>query len=598
MVIADKSARTKPHMGPLVVMSGFLTRKNRTLNRWKQRWWQLLDSGMLLFYKNDDRAKLLGKIDIAHSCYDVKFGRENCKITFPRVAPSCCCFSFTVLKRSYYLYAPTAAEAKKWAESIESASRVLNRRLVAGVERRKAPAPPGPPRPPSCPPNMRINRNAIHAYTLSVSESMDDSYEMSLQLPSTGQRLAAKKKMASSMPDLLDRAGYSPPPPAVNKNPNDRLWLDGSPYPVTTSTFGQTFPSPPASYTNETVASIELSASLVSFPRSASSPRSISSPRAASSPRSASYGSFQLGQEVTAFQWRQNSKSNTSLQGSNGGQELSDISEHQQNSGSNGQPKTSVTYEYQHNSETNGEVRPNNIRKRIPSRSMVKNRCSLPIIFEHSPERQGYTAAMQSNRPASCVPNPLSSSTAKMKTIPWTTSSVTPATRVPIFPGLIFGDLQKKKLNGRLAASKKAQPQPLPRNRTRAQSVSNHLDNQSTANRPVPKPRRSKGMLMDQSELSGLERTMSCDFISSSNDQPKSKAIAQTLQATLPKQSVSLTTSKKVPTASPRRKAPPPPGEYVTPPPRPKRDSGPPPFIPTPPPLEELDSTQSTCSSE
>lgn len=591
VVIVDKFNGMKPNIGPLVVMSGFLTRKNRTFNRWKQRWWQLHDNGMLFYYKNDNRGKLLGQIDVAHTCYDVKIGRENCNIPFPRVAPSCCCFSFTVLKRSYYLYAPTAAEARKWAESLRAASRVLNRRVVAGVERRKAPDPPGPLRPPSCPPNMRINRNSIHAHKLSVSESMDDSYEMSLQLPNAvGPRLKARSKLASSMPDLLDRAGYSPSPIAMGRNPNDRLWLDGSPYPVTSTTFGQVFPSVPASYSDDNMFTSmefqESSASLVSSPTSASSP-TFSSPLVKENHEYA-----QLGQGATALQCEHLPET-----GRNMG--TTDELGHTKNSAPNREPHSC---QYQRNSMGTGELRVYH-RRRIPSRSAVKNRCSLPIIFEHAPERQ---EQIQSHRPASCIPNPISSSATKSNFIQCTKSSASPTTRVAIFPGAILGDLQKKMLNGNLAVVKQTYPQPLPRNRNRAQSVSNHLDSQNTAiNRPMPKPRRSK---VDQSQLPGLERTVSCDFISS-KDSHESIAwgtVARVLQATSStesERSVSLTTSSiltansnrseivtKVNVVSPRRKAPPPPGGTAVTPPRPKRDSGPPSFIPPPPPPEELDS--------
>ena len=548
-VVHDEDPSAKPYVGPLVVMSGFLTKKNRTLNRWRQRWWQLLDNGMLYYYNNDDRSKQLGQINIAHSCYDVKLGSENCRISFPRVAPSCCCLSFTVLKRSYYLYAPTAAEAKKWAESIKNASRVLNRKLVAGVERRKAPAPPGPPRPPSCPPNMRINRNSVHRETLSVFDSLDDSLEMSLQPSRTTPRFAANMKMASSVPDFLDRVGYSPSRPAMKKNPNDRLWLDGSPYPITTSTFGQTFPSPPASYTGDVMTSTgSLSISVPSSPTSASS-----------TTKNTRYFQLEQVHGSTTFQQRQNSQSNSELRTDN------------RQSGSGG--------------------------RRVVSRNMLKNRCSLPIIFERSHE-QDDAESIQHHRPVSCVPNPVTSSTAK--SIEQIKPHVRSVTRVPVFPGVIMGTLQKKDLNRNLARNKQTYPRPLPRNRARAQSTSNHLDNEGTAYRPVPKPRRSKATLIDQDKLPGLERTMSCDFIASTNDWSESTSqntVARILQATSPtesERSVSIATSRIFTSVvSPRRKAPPPPncsGEHTPPPPpRPKRDSGPPTFIPPPPPVEELD---------
>ena len=575
VVIADKA--TKPIMGPLVVMSGFLTKRNRKLNRWRQRWWQLLDSGILLYYNSDDRAKQLGQIDIAHSCYDVKLGRENCPgVSFPRVAPSCCCLSFTVLKRSYYLYAPTAAEATKWAETIKKASRVLNRRIVAGVERRKAPDPPGPPRPPSCPPNMRINRNFIHsrAETFSVSNALEDSLDLSLQFSGGRSTFAASgMKMASSMPDLLDRAGYSPsPPPAssqpgTKRNPNDRLWLDGSPYPVTTSTFGQTFPSPPISSCTESIeASVELQELSIS-----PIPSDSHSPVAASATLPTKTVKFR-NQEATV---------------------LNDLQQ-QQCSESN----------------TNGK------RVVVSPRYKLQNRCSLPIIRESSAERVQLGAIAKTSlhhRPASCIPNPLSAKFSSA-TIP-RAKPMARVTMVPVFPGAVLGNNTKKRgMNRNLARGKPIQI--LPRHRKRAQSTSNHLENnKGAAYRPVPKPRKSKGTLMDPNQAP-LKRAMSCDFINECDSNHVNKptrledaVTPRILPATSPtesERSVSLTTSDVVtatlnsPRASvlPRRKAPMPPtmtGESAVPP-RPKRDSGPPNFVPPPPPIEELDGSVGTPS--
>ena len=552
--IADKPVSTKipKPSGPLVLMSGFLTKRNRRLNRWRQRWWKLMDTGMLLYYSSDDQSKQLGQIDIARSCYDVQFGSENCRVTFPRVAPSCCCFSFTVLKRSYYLYAPNAAEAKKWAEIIGSTSKVLNRMVVAGVQRRKAPAPPGPVRPPSCPPNMRINRNSVRKHTFSASESLDDSVEMSLELSRTRPRLlVARMKMASSVPDYLDRMGlYSPSPPATNHgNPNDRLWLDGSPHQVSTSTFGQTFPSPRASYTEEILTSSgeaqELTFDL-----------SPTSSLASESPLGKTDDCPHLRQEPTNIQEQRNS-----------GRELRN---------------TIPARRYSESLSMRTGKR--------SSRCTLKNRCSLPIIFE-SEENVKTT---QYQRSISCVPNPLSSSFMSAKSQTSLKPSVPLATRVPVFPGMVMGDLQKRLLTDNLASSKQTQPRPLPRLRARAQSTGNHLDD----HRPVPKPRKSKGAMIDQTQPT-IERTMSCDFIPSKvNDSMTRRAVTRVLQATSPTgsdRSVSVTTSNiltaAVPSITPRRKAPLPPSttSEPAPPPRPKRDSGPPCFVPPPPPIQELE---------
>ncbi len=567
VVIADKA--TKPIMGPLVVMSGFLTKRNRKLNRWRQRWWQLLDSGILIYYNSDDRAKQLGQIDIAHSCYDVKLGRENCPgVSFPRVAPSCCCLSFTVLKRSYHLYAPTAAEAMKWAETIKKASRVLNRRVVAGVERRKAPDPPGPPRPPSCPPNMRINRNFIYsrAETFSVSDVLEDSLDMSLQF-SGGRSIFATSgmKMASSMPDLLDRVGYSPSPPpsGTKRNPNDRLWLDGSPYPVTTSTFGQTFPSPPTSCAEGIETPVELQELSIS---------PIPSPVAASA---------SLPTKAVTFR----------------DQEATVLSNFQQGQG----PESSM-----------------NGKRVLSPRHKLQNRCSLPIIRESSAESVQLGAVAKTSlhhRPISCIPNPLSAKFSSA-TIP-RAKPMARVTMVPVFPGAMLGNNMKKRgMNGNLARGKPIQqPQPLPRYRKRAQSTGNHLENNNgAAYRPVPKPRKSKDMLMDPNQAP-LKKAMSCDFISECGtnksirleERGRDAVTRSILPATSPtesERSVSLTISDVV-TATlnsairvsvlPRRKAPPPPMISAVPP-RPRRDSGPPNFVPPPPPIEELDGSIGTPS--
>ncbi len=121
---------------PSMLLSGYLTKRTRSLNRWVKRWWQLLDDGTLIYFKSDDRVKLLGEIDIGRTCYDVRLGAQHCKAPFPRAVAPGCCFAVSVLKRTYYLFASTPAEAKQWAEHITNLSAVLNRR------RRPAPKPP------------------------------------------------------------------------------------------------------------------------------------------------------------------------------------------------------------------------------------------------------------------------------------------------------------------------------------------------------------------------------------------------------------------------------------------------------------------------
>ena len=211
----------KMDIGPLVIMSGFVTKKTRSLNRWKQRWWQLLDNGYLLYFKSDDRVKLLGQIDIARTCYDVRLGSEKCRVKFPQAAPSCCCFSFAVLKRTYYMYTPTAGEAKGWSQSISDMSRVINRRIVAGVEHRKA---PDPPRPSSISSNYRIRVTRVRTGNGSgISDSCEDLSRINY-LNDTS--LASKRRLASSVPDCLDRIAASFHEDGII---DSRLWLDGSP---------------------------------------------------------------------------------------------------------------------------------------------------------------------------------------------------------------------------------------------------------------------------------------------------------------------------------------------------------------------------------
>lgn len=137
----EERQRKAKSMGsaPSIVVSGPLTKRTRSMNRWVKRWWQLLDNGMLIYFKSDDRVKLLGEIDIGRTCYDVRLGAQHCKIQFPRVVPPACCFAVSVLKRTYYFYASEPAEARQWAEQITSLSAVLNRRRLVS---RQAPKPP------------------------------------------------------------------------------------------------------------------------------------------------------------------------------------------------------------------------------------------------------------------------------------------------------------------------------------------------------------------------------------------------------------------------------------------------------------------------
>ena len=114
-------------MEPLILMSGFLTKRTKTMSRWKKRWWQLLGDGSLLYFKGEARVRVLGEIDVAHTCYDIRLGAEHCHIKFPRLVNPSTCFSFAVLKRTYYVYAPSPHEARQWADALTNASYVLNR---------------------------------------------------------------------------------------------------------------------------------------------------------------------------------------------------------------------------------------------------------------------------------------------------------------------------------------------------------------------------------------------------------------------------------------------------------------------------------------
>ena len=112
-------------------------------------------------------------------------------------------------------------------------SRVINRKIVAGVERRKAPDPPGgPSRPPSCPPDHRVRITRVRMNNGQQkgtrSDSCDDFTRIEYVKRSTN--LKSTKKFAVSVPDCLDKLdedSYS-----ISGSLGSRLWLDGSPPPV------------------------------------------------------------------------------------------------------------------------------------------------------------------------------------------------------------------------------------------------------------------------------------------------------------------------------------------------------------------------------
>ena len=262
-----------PEMGPVILASGYLAKRTRTLGRWKKRWWQLSDDGTLLYFKNEDRTKALGEIDVARSCYDVKLGADQCKIEFPRAVSSFCCFSFSVLKRTYYLYSVTAADAKRWVESIANVSLVLNYRKKV-TSHRPAPRPPHSRRPLSTPciPATEAEDNVDGQYSqiekrsytmpsrlprIHASLSGDITYlpaiseieaaDQHTELPKIGRKRKARRVVLQTLP-TENRYGSAPslqsggnPTPYRSQTPrggrsrhqaaNARLWLDGSPAP-------------------------------------------------------------------------------------------------------------------------------------------------------------------------------------------------------------------------------------------------------------------------------------------------------------------------------------------------------------------------------
>lgn len=225
-----------PEMGPAILASGYLAKRTRAIGRWKKRWWQLTDDGTLLYFKSEERTKALGEIDVARTCYDVRLGAEQCKVEFPRGVPSCCCFSFSVLKRTYYLYAATAADAKRWAESIVNVSLVMNYRKKGSLR-------PLPPRPDSaasvrCRVYRRDDDRRYSNRDVSVTTLASEASDQPTELPrivkrsrqnTYGGRPGSRSSSDSrygSVPNLhRPRGRYIP------QSASARLWLDGSPPP-------------------------------------------------------------------------------------------------------------------------------------------------------------------------------------------------------------------------------------------------------------------------------------------------------------------------------------------------------------------------------
>ena len=214
---ADKPAENVK-LGPKVLMSGYMTKKTRAMNTWKQRWWQLKDDGILLYYKPEDpQKKVCGEIDVGKTCYNVKMGSDT-RIKFPKAVASCCCFSFAVLKRVYYVYTLTPGEASSWVSAISGVSRVINRKIVAGLERRKAPENPGGST------DFKITRIKVKGSSLESAGSYQDvSRVQYLPLERNKLALELKRKYAASMPDGLDKAGTEEDTTSTNHSEESNL---------------------------------------------------------------------------------------------------------------------------------------------------------------------------------------------------------------------------------------------------------------------------------------------------------------------------------------------------------------------------------------
>lgn len=133
--------------------------------------------------------RVLGEIDIAHTCYDIRLGSQHCYVRFPRFVDPSTCFSFAVLKRTYYVYAPTVHEARQWTDALTNASYVLNRDR---------------PRSLSCSPALQVARAVKPSIPLQPNLSQKENREPLMHL----QR---------------DRR------PEQRESSSHNLWIDGSP---------------------------------------------------------------------------------------------------------------------------------------------------------------------------------------------------------------------------------------------------------------------------------------------------------------------------------------------------------------------------------
>lgn len=553
-VIMDESINLKPDIGPIVLMSGFLTKRTRTLNRWKQRWWQLLDNGLLIYFKNDERIKLLGEIDIARTCYDVRLGADKCHVSFPRVAPSCCCISFAVLKRTYYLYAPTANEASRWAESITKASRVLNRRVVAGVDRRPAPAPPGPPRPPSCPPNFRINRLHLHTQASSISDSLEDLENERLYDKRVG--FAHTRKMACSVPDYLDQVGAkSPTPPVFSPTAENGKQGSHSPQPHPRGILKQdSFPS--------TYGSNSMAYDSGSDTRSAT----VISPLS-------SYSNLSSRSIFASYNHKLDSVPETGILGEEDGEELTRGTLPRMNKR---RKRASLPASFLRDFEML-ENKEAEIRQRLKEFDLPPRPASM-MSFSSS-HHYSYQPPLQT-RPRGTI----FSSTEQHVTSP-------PPKQVKI------------QQNGvRNSANHSAnKPQVSPRDR-RGSRVAQVAPETATKNKPVPKPRKAGGK-GNQVSSSASKQKKEPAFVTATRIlrvYPSPPSTSSDIEG-----SVSVTTAQihtinvknepsvtDSPPPRPRKDSGPP--SFVPVPPR--KDSGPPNFVPTPPPVEVLQESPNILS--
>ena len=181
--------------------------------------------------------------DITKTCYDVRLGAEHCRVPFPRAVSSGCCFAFSVLKRTYYVYSPTAAEAKRWVESITSVSAILNRRQAAfessmppltslpSSERKMKPnrryraagtmaeePRPGPEASARASKHYRVAEAAESQYTSEPEEKPNDL-------------LVFTQKPAHYKRPTHDNSESKSPIQYKRSVPDSKLWLDGSPSP-------------------------------------------------------------------------------------------------------------------------------------------------------------------------------------------------------------------------------------------------------------------------------------------------------------------------------------------------------------------------------